>query len=187
MDTIIKNELLENENVLWQGQSNGRLFSAADILLIPFSLMWGGFAIFWEASALSIEAPLLLKLWGIPFVFVGVYMIIGRFFYKNFLNKNTHYYVTNKKVVIIKNTLKMKTNTLYLNTLPEIEKSIRASGSGTIKFGSSGIFSGLYANSGMDFFAYGYRFKRIPPAFYDIDNAEKVYKLICEAKTNSVQ
>lgn len=50
-----QSELLANESLLWTGQPERRvIFHKEDILAIPFSLMWGGFAIFWEMAALGI-------------------------------------------------------------------------------------------------------------------------------------
>ena len=48
----VQPELTSGESVLWAGQPNPRIiFHKDDLYLIPFSLLWGGFAIFWEAGA----------------------------------------------------------------------------------------------------------------------------------------
>jgi hypothetical protein len=57
--------------------------------MIPFSLLWGGFAIFWLLGASRIanfwtnRPDKTLQwfgvVWGTPFVLVGQYMIWGRF------------------------------------------------------------------------------------------------------------
>ena len=49
--TAIQPELTSGESVLWAGQPNNRvIFHNEDLFLIPFSLLWGGFAIFWEGG-----------------------------------------------------------------------------------------------------------------------------------------
>jgi len=53
--------------------------------MIPFSLMWGGFLVLFgefQGRELQGGALVLSILWGVPFVLVGLYMIVGRFFYE---------------------------------------------------------------------------------------------------------
>jgi len=50
----VQPELLSGETLLWAGQPNPRvIFRLEDFIMIPFSLLWGGFAIFWEAEVLG--------------------------------------------------------------------------------------------------------------------------------------
>ena len=77
----IERELSAGERLLWSGQPRrGVRLRSSDAFTIPFSLLWCGFAIFWEASVVTKGAPFSFMLWGIPFVVVGFYIVFGRFF-----------------------------------------------------------------------------------------------------------
>src|SRR5262245_4937822 len=77
---ILQSQLAPDERLLWVGQPrSGIVLRATDIFVIPFSLMWGGTAIFIQATALTSDTPILSKLFVLPFVVVGLYLLFGRF------------------------------------------------------------------------------------------------------------
>jgi hypothetical protein len=86
MNFELENELMpslgSDEKLIWTGKpKTGIRLSSSDIFMIPFSLLWGGFAFFWETTVIATGAPFFFILWGIPFVVIGCYMIFGRFFF----------------------------------------------------------------------------------------------------------
>jgi hypothetical protein len=187
MEDLINEELLKGETILWKGRPNPNvLFTSSDIFLVPFSLLWGGFAIFWEASVLGIgvlsrkSAPSAIiipfALFGIPFVVAGIYFIFGRFIYKKKKKLKTIYAVTNKRILAITNMFRKNIQVEYIDRIPTINISERSDRNGTIKFGNSNFMTGMYDNTGMDFFSGFYGKNTL--AFYDIDNAKEVYKKV---------
>ena len=46
------------------------------------------------------KSPDFMKLWGFPFVLVGLYMVVGRFVLDAWLRRGARYAVTNKRVLI---------------------------------------------------------------------------------------
>ncbi len=94
---LLQTELDPNEQLLWTGQPRHDIvFCGADVFVIPFSLLWGGFAIFWEVSVIRSGADWFGPIFGIPFVLVGLYMIVGRFIIDAQQRTHTLYTVTNK-------------------------------------------------------------------------------------------
>lgn len=89
------------EMLLWEGDpATGIKFRKSDLFMIPFSLAWGGFAIFWEVSVIAMGAPVFMAIFGLPFVAIGLYMIFGRFLWDAYKRSRTRYALTDKRAII---------------------------------------------------------------------------------------
>jgi hypothetical protein len=180
IEAELKPELQPDERLLWAGRPNaGRLFTLIDLYLVPFSLLWGGFAIFWEAlvvsSALSRGNPgdIVPILFGLIFVAIGLYMIFGRFIVKRYTRRHTYYAVTDRRVFVVSTALRRTVRSASLKRLPGLELSTGRGTRGTVTFGRWGGLSGMYVNTGLDW-GWGQR----PLVFYDLDDARAVYELV---------
>ena len=133
----LSDRMLTGERILWSGRpAQGLRFTSRDVFLIPFSLMWGGFAIFWESAVLTKEqTPGFFALWGIPFILIGVYFIVGRFLLDAWVRGGMFYAVTNKRILISRSGPFSKLTALSLDRLPDASLSESSGGRGTIRFG----------------------------------------------------
>jgi hypothetical protein len=174
----IENQLAPGERLLWSGRpKQGFYLQASDLWTIPFSLMWCGFAIFWEYGVCRSHAPFFFKLWGIPFVLIGLYLVIGRFFVDAQNRSKTLYGVTNTRVIIISGNFSRQIKSLQLRTLSDISLVERSDDRGTIYLGPQNPMgqnlppgwpgAGRYA----------------APAFENIEQAKEVYEIIRKAQT----
>jgi hypothetical protein len=174
----ISRELGSSEQLNWAGvPRQGVLLRGADVFLIPFSLLWCGFAIFWEFMAISGGAPIFFLLWGIPFVLVGLYFVFGRFLFEARQRSVTYYGVTSERIIIVSGLFQRKVKSLSLKGLGEIALSEKADGSGTITFGAGHPFTAMFGGiswPGMN--------QYMPPAFESIEQARQVYERIRQAQ-----
>ena len=138
--TDLSDRMLTGERILWSGRpAQGLRFTGRDVFLIPFSLFWGGFAVFWEVSAVTQpKSDVFLSLWGIPFVLIGLYFIVGRFLVDAWIRAGMFYAVTNKRVLISRSWPFGKFTALSLDRLPDANLSESSGGRGTIRFGEAG-------------------------------------------------
>ncbi len=155
--------LVAGERLVWTGRpKTGILLRPSDKFMIPFSIMWGGFALVWEASVIIMDAPILFMLWGIPFVLVGLYLMIGRFFVDVSKRKRTFYGLTEDRIIIKSGQGGSGTKSFTIKNLTEIEFSEKKDGSGTIMFGPAGQteeprtsksinFNGMNRGNGFEF------------------------------------
>jgi len=172
-----QNELRSNEVLLWSGRPHqGLVFRASDLFLVPFSLVWAGFVFIWELAALAGGVGC-FGIWGIPFVLVGIYMTVGRFFVDSYIRRNTWYGLTNERVIIISGLLRSEIKSLNLRTASDITMSQRSDEKGTITFGTISMHARMY--QGMHWPGSLYQ---MPPQFELIPDAKRVYAMILEVQ-----
>ena len=167
--------LLAGESVLWRGRPmQGKIFCKHDIFMIPFSIMWGGFAIFWELMVL-LTGNLFFALWGIPFVAVGLYMMVGRFFWQEYQKKRTFYAITDQRVLQFQGK---RVTFLDRAHLPQIHVTVDRDGSGTIVFDRYGRGQGRYFwGNGIFADACG-RSGQMDPVLENIPDVKLVYRIL---------
>lgn len=165
--------LLDGEQIQWSGRpGQGVLFTGRDWFLIPFSLLWFGFTIFWEAMVLRGKAPGFFALWGVPFILAGLYFTVGRFVVDAWLRRNTRYALTNRRILIVRSAPFARVVSVSLDRLPDMQLNERPDGSGTIRFGQpapywvQGSFGGWTPATDPT------------PQFIAIDNAQSVFDRI---------
>jgi hypothetical protein len=173
----LRAHLGHDEHLLWSGRPpQGIRLRPADAIMVPFSLMWGGFAFFWEWMVVRSDAPLFMKLWGIPFVLVGLYLIAGRFFWDAYQRTKTCYGLTDQRVLIVQQGRTAKVKSLGLATLGEMTLTTSSDGSGSIQFGPNPLRWSTSSVGG------GWPGAQLPPAFDSIADAKRVQDLIRQAQ-----
>jgi hypothetical protein len=144
-------------------------------LLVPFSLMWGGFAVFWEVSVFRTPAPFFFRLFGVPFVLIGLYFIAGRFLVDAWLRAKTYYAVTNQRILIARSAPMGAFTALNRDRLADLQLTEEANGRGTIRFGQ---LSAMWGRNG---FAAWTPVLDPTPQFIAIDDAARVFNVIQNA------
>lgn len=180
-------ELSSGERIQWAAMPNPSIiFHSDDWSVIPFSLIWTGFFVFWEGLSLGIwrvnakpSAPdTFMVLWGIPFLLIGQYMVWGRFFEDAWLKRRTYYAITDRRVLLLQEGWKRKTQFSYLESIPEISRE--GGDVGTLWLGAKlpTFGGGGTKTSGWSRFA----ISDGAPMLADIDDLDSVYHLILDLR-----
>lgn len=152
--------LSAGEAVLWKGRpGKGHLFTGQDVFMIPFSILWCGGVCFWEYLAISEGAPLFFCLFGVPFVCVGLYITLGRFFHTAWRRKRTAYVITTKRIIRAQGN---RIDMLDGKNLPPMHVTAFRDGSGTIRFGQMGYYSTRRRGMSYDDGAEAFTLENIP-------------------------
>lgn len=132
--TELRQHLDSEETLLWTGQpKQGIVFRTVDVFLIPFSILWCGFAIFWVIAAS--KGSIFFALFGIPFVIIGLIFVFGRFIIDAKQRESTTYGMTDERIIIISGIMRKKIKSVNIRTLSDIEYNERNDGTGTILIG----------------------------------------------------
>src|SRR5665213_3425916 len=107
-ENIIKPYLGTKERLAWSGRpAQGLRLSASDGLLIPFSLAWCGFVIFWNYGV-WVQVPattpetLPFRLFDLAFLAIGLYFTLGRFVVDAWARSRTVYGLTGQRAIIVR-------------------------------------------------------------------------------------
>ncbi len=183
----IERELNSGEHLLWKGRPRGGIrLRGIDFFLIPFSLIWSGFAFFAGFAAVvsvkrgSNDWSALIPV--IPFVLAGFYILIGRFFVDAITRSKTEYAVTNRRAIIVSGLFSRSIKSIDLRSTSEIALNERGDKSGTITFGATPFGWWMQRNP------WGFGSSSATPSFEMIEDVRGVYRTIEQvrsAKTTS--
>src|SRR5262245_50614402 len=105
-EAIIRAELAPSERLLWAGRPRpGRMLRASDAYLIPFSIVWCGMMVFAVVTTMIGAETEPSNWWGllflVPFVLVGLYLLVGRFLVDARGRARTWYGVTSERALLV--------------------------------------------------------------------------------------
>lgn len=140
--------------------------------MVPFSLLWCGFAVFWNTGVWMSEAPFFFRIWGIPFLIVGFYYVFGRFIVDIFARRKTFYGVTSERIIIVSGLFNHATKAINIKGLDEITFEEHKNGLGTITFGRDVV------DDSSSWFKQNQNNVVSAPSFEQIPAAKNVYETI---------
>ncbi|MFC0115359.1 hypothetical protein [Kibdelosporangium aridum] len=172
-------DLFSGERVLWTGApTRYPVFTRADVFMVPFSVLWCGFAIFWTVNAASTAPP--FALFGMIFVVIGLYMVFGRLITRWLRLRGTTYTVTDRRVVVRSALFgRQQERSAYLDALPPPVLA-GTDTTGTITFGTTSLMDEFRASQG--FMPGGLDSRPFIPALVAVSNARNVRDIIATAQ-----
>jgi len=127
-----------SQRLPWWGRPDPtKHFAPAAAFIIPSSLLWGGFSIFWEVGAARSGAPLPFVLFGAPFVAVGLFFVFGQFIAKARRKRQTAYGLTDRRALVAGGTGSLSESPLQYQPI-NVQRS-RDGSHVSVTFGRSAI------------------------------------------------
>ena len=177
---------------MWSGTpAQGLFFTSRDMFLIPFSLLWCGFAIFWTYTAAKQGAPLFFDAWGAMFICIGLFFVFGRFAVDAWLRRRISYAVTDKRILIMRTAPFANFTSIDLERLPDIQLTGEGEKRGSLRFGAAtSVFGnpGFFGNPGgwpqsryRSFASWSPSLDPVPQ-FLGIEDPSKVFDIVTKAR-----
>jgi len=178
-EKAVSSELSPGERLLWSGRPRtGLRLVSADAFIIPISVLWCGFAVFWAEGALKTAVPVFAS-FGLVFVAAGLYFVFGRFITDAVRRRNTVYGLTDRRAIIVSGVFTRQIRSIDCHVFENVTMSERADHSGTISFGRpEGPNAWAFGMLGP---AWPGTARYLPPAFEMIENVRSVWEKIPRA------
>lgn len=109
--TRMQERMRPGEHLLWAGRPDPAL-RVGDFGGLLFAVVWTAFSVFWESQVISMDGPLIMRLWGLPFIALGLWMLVGRPIQATRRRRRTIYAVTDQRVIEAIGTTKFTEATL---------------------------------------------------------------------------
>lgn len=170
----------QGEQILWFGTPDTlRYFTRSDLVLVPISVIIGGFLLSYAYSSLMLMLrgqSVAFALSGITLLLLGFYLIFGRIWYRHKRLSKNLYFVTSERVFVF-NTLRnsVAADVPLDATAPEVFQN-------TLFLSDKFLGGDLIYGLGLDVFFHNA--VKESPAFTAISNPEQVKKTIKRAKKN---
>jgi hypothetical protein len=191
----VQTYLRPGEELLWYGRPDPAVvFGPGDLFMIPFSILWLAFAIFWESGVIRSGSGPFFAIWGIPFIAIGSYALAGRFIYKRINKKRTVYAITRNRAIIVAGPV---VSDMPLGGVPTTVRYSRAGSHASVTFGdlsgppgresnvlgrrrrSPAYYANHYGNTGLEPLT---RRSYLPFAFYDVADPAAMRAALAKAQ-----
>ncbi len=168
------------ERVLWEGAPSARLFllHKADIVLVPFSLLWMGGVLIAAPTMVFGNTALFVKFFGLFFLAVGAYAVIGRFLIDFLIRRRTRYALSSRRAFIATSAFGRSLSELPIT--PELQVHLKDGRLGSVTLGEP---RGINAKSPFDV----WQGTDGSFTFRAIDTPSEVYALVRQIKKGGME
>jgi hypothetical protein len=133
-NTDLTSELRAGERVLWRGKPEREAFVWRTWPLSVFDGALLVAVIAYYVVVFTTEAPDLLSIWGVPFLILAFYMLVGHFLLTTREWNNTEYLVTNSRVLIRHGIFSPRLTSYSMGSLPHTQVVMHGQDIGNVMF-----------------------------------------------------
>ncbi|WP_437681227.1 hypothetical protein [Sorangium sp. So ce131] len=168
---VVEPELAPGERLLWAGRPvQGPRFTMKDVLFFFVCMAWLGCVVL-----VAPRGPSWFLLFALA---VGLYNIVGLFFWDMVQRARTFYGLTDRRALLVEGRGRPRVTSLELDGSCPIHLQEGRQGRGTIRFGGSGATSWWSSPES----SWPPDRKDQVPSFRGIRDARKVYERLCEVQ-----